>query len=111
MFTDRLEWVKHYDGTSTLRMQISYIWNLDNTVDTRTEYDASGQTPTQAVLTFWYDNRQRLTRERRAVTVSSSSFRTNSTATLETAKAQRAQRAPRSPKRGNFGRLGGGARA
>ena len=41
---DRLEWIKQYDDTSTLRMQVTYTWNLDSTVGTRTEYDATGQT-------------------------------------------------------------------
>ena len=64
---DRLEWIEHRDHKDAVLLRIEYVWNLDNTVDTRTEYDATGQTATQAVVTFWYDNRQRLRRERRVV--------------------------------------------
>ena len=45
--------------------QIDYVWNLDNTLDTRIEYDGTSQQT--ATVEFEYDNRHRLTRETRTL--------------------------------------------
>jgi RHS repeat-associated protein len=45
--------------------QIDYVWRLDNTLDTRIEFDATTQE--SATVEFEYDNRDRLTRETRTV--------------------------------------------
>jgi len=64
---DRLLCIKHKDLSGTIRQQTDYVWNDDNTVDQRTETDATDLVSSVAVVDFEYDARGRLTRETRTV--------------------------------------------
>ena len=60
---DRLLTIEHLDPNDEALLEITYTWNADNTVATRTEENAV--TSETAVVTFGYDHRQRLTSEAR----------------------------------------------
>ena len=62
---NRLEHIYHYGTGLVLLYQIDYVWRLDNTLDTRIEYDAT--TLQTATVEFENDNRHRLTRETRTL--------------------------------------------
>ena len=64
---NRLTQVRHEGPSAQLLTQIDYNWRLDNTIDSRTETDATVQPQSVATVTFEYDNRRRLTREKRVV--------------------------------------------
>ena len=64
---NRLTQIRHEGPSAQLLTQIDYNWRLDNTIDTRTETDATVQPQSVATVTFEYDNRRRLTREKRVV--------------------------------------------
>lgn len=57
----RLQWIKNYDASSNLIIQITYAWNLDNTLASRTEYVAA--TSQTTVFNYEYDLRKRLAYE------------------------------------------------
>ena len=64
---NRLTQIRHEGPAAQLLTQIDYTWRLDNTIDSRTETDATVQPQSVATVTFEYDNRRRLTREKRVV--------------------------------------------
>ncbi len=64
---NRLEHIYHYGTGLVLLYQIDYVWRLDNTLDTRTEKDWTGQSVQIATIEFEYDTRHRLTRETRTL--------------------------------------------
>jgi len=61
---DRVEEIRHETSGETLLKRYQYTWNLDNTVATRTEWLDPNNS---AVVTFAYDNRQRLIGETRVL--------------------------------------------
>ncbi|MGD8451367.1 MAG: RHS repeat-associated core domain-containing protein [Phycisphaerae bacterium] len=62
---DRLDWIEHRDDLDAVLLRVDYVWNLDNTLYSRTETDnVASET---AVVTFTYDNRKRLIAEERVV--------------------------------------------
>jgi len=62
---NRLEHIYHKGPGELVLYQIDYVWRLDNTLDTRIEFDATTQET--ATVEFEYDCRDRLTRETRTV--------------------------------------------
>jgi YD repeat-containing protein len=65
---NRLTSIEHRGTSNQVLFSIQYVWNLDNTLYSRTEYDATAFTPgVTSVVTFGYDNRARLTGEQRVV--------------------------------------------
>ncbi|TWT45045.1 RHS Repeat protein [Phycisphaerae bacterium RAS1] len=61
----RLLKLRHESAAAQVLSRIEYTWNLDNTVATRTEYDATVSPATTDVTTFTYDQRHRLISENR----------------------------------------------
>lgn len=58
-------WIEHQQRDLTPRLRIEYVWNRDNTVASRTEYDYDDYGLQTAVISvsYTYDDRQRLLRE------------------------------------------------
>ena len=59
---NRLTQIRHEEPSAQLLTQIDSTWRLDDTIDSRTETDATVQPQSVATVTFEYDNRRRLTR-------------------------------------------------
>ncbi|TWT45002.1 tRNA nuclease WapA precursor [Phycisphaerae bacterium RAS1] len=62
---NRLLKLRHESAAAQVLSRIEYTWSLDNTVATRTEYDATVSPATTDVTTFTYDQRHRLISENR----------------------------------------------
>lgn len=65
---NRLTCIKHH-RTSGVALQVEYVWNKDNTLDTRIETENSPFPAKTSVVTFEHDNRKRLIGETRVETV------------------------------------------
>jgi RHS repeat-associated protein len=64
---DRLVQIDHRDAADNVLLRITYAWNPNNTVASRTETDYTVDPPTTTVVAFTYDARQRLIGETRIV--------------------------------------------
>jgi RHS repeat-associated protein len=64
---DRMTLIEHRGPSDQVLFSIQYVWNLNNTLYSRTEYDATVSPAQTAVVSFQYDNRGRLIGEQRVV--------------------------------------------
>ena len=64
---DRLLSIEHQQGDGTAMQRVEYAWTVANTISKRTEkeYNAGGVLTRTNTVDYEYDNRLRLTREKR----------------------------------------------
>lgn len=72
---DRPTLIEHKNGSNVVKYSIAYVWNPDNTVDTRTETDYTPGSTQTHVTSFSYDHRKRLTAESRVLNTSTAVYR------------------------------------
>jgi RHS repeat-associated protein len=59
----RITSIEHWDSSFTQRLLVTYVWNRDNTVAQRIEYDGTVDPPRTTTVDYTYDARRRLTEE------------------------------------------------